>query len=336
MSRTVFPYGLNDRVRSSGSNNESVGSIFPRLKREHQRSVRGRSRHHLQNPTTNKTIYQDINKNMKEFHKTSYNFIRKLLDKCKKKLLKSIALAIMNKSSPSVSDEVYYQTHRYILDIVETKIFTSSYKSLSKLPPENLCIVEFKNKAVEYIRLPSILKNKDVVSLLPENLQQPEKIPVVTYKLGPTIRSKVFNYKDAVTSALFQEDSLNDLLNIECNCRTSEFCDINHGHVITGNLSIVNNLKLRKVLSKGPNYREKRTINFNVAKREILNSICNLSEKLKNKYKLHNDSLNAWKDKITTLLSQKITNLKHSIHISHAKPFLNDPAVVRDLEKTTR
>ena len=331
--RTVFPYGLNDRVRNCGSNNESVGYIFPRLKREHQRSVRGRNRHHLQNPTTIESFFRDIYSTIRESPKTSFNFIRKLLDKCKKKLLKSIALTIMNKSLPSVSNEVYYQTHCYILDIIETKIFNASYKSSSKLPPENLCIVHFKNKAVEYIRLPSILRNKDVVSLLPEILQQPEKIPVVTYKLGPTIRNKILNYKDTVSSVLFQEDSVNELQNMECDCRNSEFCDADHGHVITGNLGIVKNVKLRKVLSKGPNYREKRTINFNVAKIEILNAVQDLSENLKNKYKLQNDSLNAWKEKITTLLSQKIIDLRHSIHISHATPFLSDPAVIRDLKK---
>ena len=34
------------------------------------------------------------------------------------------------------------------------------------------------------------------------------------------------------------------------------------GHVVTGNLSIIENRKLRKILGKGPSYREQNNINW--------------------------------------------------------------------------
>ena len=40
-------------------------------------------------------------------------------------------------------------------------------------------------------------------------------------------------------------------------------------HIITGDLKIIENEKLRKLLTKGPNYRESRNINYSKAYFEI-------------------------------------------------------------------
>ena len=36
-----------------------------------------------------------------------------------------------------------------------------------------------------------------------------------------------------------------------------------HGHIVTGDLRFIENRKLRKLMSKGPNFREPRFLNFN-------------------------------------------------------------------------
>ena len=329
--RTIFPYGLNDRVRKSSDNNESVGYLFPPVGRKHQRPVRTRNRNHLNNPLTINAFFADIYKTLKDTPKSAFNFIRKLLDKCSKSLLKKIATNIINVTFPCVADVCNYQAHCLILDIIDTKIFKPSYKLKSKLPPENLCIVQFNNKAVESIRLPSILKDREVLNLLPDVLQKQENIPVVTYKLGKTIRNKIVNYKNVVSTLFFQEGSVDNILHMECDCSNSQFCDSDHKHVITGKLDIVNNAKLRKLLSKGPNFREKRTINFNKAKKDIIFSINNLFDTLKFKYKLDANCLIPWKDKVIELLNQRIFELKKSIHISKVASVFDDPLVLEEL-----
>ena len=47
------------------------------------------------------------------------------------------------------------------------------------------------------------------------------------------------------------------------------FVDENHGLVLTGDLRKTKNSKLRKLVSKGPNFREVMSINWNKCKREI-------------------------------------------------------------------
>ena len=50
--------------------------------------------------------------------------------------------------------------------------------------------------------------------------------------------------------------------NLPCNCRTSPFADSNHGHIVAGDKRIFQNIKLRKLICKGPNYREPVSVNF--------------------------------------------------------------------------
>ena len=46
-------------------------------------------------------------------------------------------------------------------------------------------------------------------------------------------------------------------LKMECNCSNSQFSD-----KVTGDLHIIKNQKLRELFKKGPNYREKKAINW--------------------------------------------------------------------------
>ena len=71
-----------------------------------------------------------------------------------------------------------------------------------------------------------------------------------------TIRNKVCNYKQTVESIeLDKGQSRNDDLCLY-NCENSELCDLDHGHTITGDKRIIKNQKLRKLFTKGPNFRE--------------------------------------------------------------------------------
>ena len=46
-----------------------------------------------------------------------------------------------------------------------------------------------------------------------------------------------------------------------CSCKNSNFINQHHGHILTGDLRVIKNDKLRKMVSKGPNYRESKTTN---------------------------------------------------------------------------
>ena len=59
-----------------------------------------------------------------------------------------------------------------------------------KPPPKNICVVNFQNKAIKYIKLSKILNKPDVIAQKPRELQNKENRPVITYKLNNTIETR--------------------------------------------------------------------------------------------------------------------------------------------------
>ena len=49
-----------------------------------------------------------------------------------------------------------------------------------------------------------------------------------------------------------------------CNCDSSRYTYAPAGHVVTGDLSIIADYILRKLITKGPSYREQNNINWNL------------------------------------------------------------------------
>ena len=72
-------------------------------------------------------------------------------------------------------------------------------------------------------------------------------------------------------------DILDNMNNLPCSCTTSPFTDLKHGHFVTGDIPVVQNTKLRKLLCKGPKYRKPASTNFSKCKTEIKNSLTKFS-----------------------------------------------------------
>ena len=182
---------------------------------------------------------------------------------------------------------------------------------------------------MDNINLPKIVKTPEIVELLPEKLKPEDAQPRITYKLGPSIRNKIFNYKETVESIIVEENVCKSLK--ACECESSTFCDNDHGHVITGDLRIVKNSKLRKLFTKGPNYREPKSINFskclNSIKDSLENSISNLSEKLK----IDKREFVSWKEKIISVVESKIEKFTKYKHPMRTNPILRNREVLHDL-----
>ena len=58
-----------------------------------------------------------------------------------------------------------------------------------------------------------------------------------------------------------------------CQCKESKFCYEPHGHVITGDLRVMENAKLRELVAKGPKYREPNRVNWKATETMFLESI---------------------------------------------------------------
>ena len=178
------------------------------------------------------------------------------------------------------------------MDIIDTKLYKPLGLNVThkKPPPKNVCTVRFDNKGMEQIHLSKVINDKNIINLLSEKIQEESHIPVVTFKLCNTVRNKILNYKPTVDS-IFTDDEVSFSTGTDrCDCQNSEFCDPDHGHIITGDLRIVKCTKLRKLLTHGPNYREPQSLNYNKCKTSIVLAIENCVNKLALKYNLNKSS----------------------------------------------
>jgi len=72
------------------------------------------------------------------------------------------------------------------------------------------------------------------------------------------IAGKIFNNREVVD----EMDMDCGIQNMKCSCSSSEYCYKPCGHVITGNLNVIKDGKLRKLIKKGPTYREQNNIDW--------------------------------------------------------------------------
>ena len=324
--RTIYPYGLNDKTRSMNED-KPVGKLFPPLSRHGSRFVDQRNRNPRDpNQTLDiDTFFTKIN----EFDiSVRANEFRKLLDSFRQKDLRRLAVEA-NLKLFSCSDQVK-RWYEQLIDVFFTKIYTEEKKTRRKAP-KHLLPIFFDNKGLEFIQLNKILKNPDVVSKLPQPLKT-EDPPSVVYNLSRTIRNSIFNYKQTVND-IDVNDHLTYGTNLpSCDCSSSPFLDSDHGHIITGDLRIIENNHLRKLISKGPNYREPRPINLKKCRELIECGTDKCVDHFASNQNIGPETLIPWKNEILRKVDAKITSLKRKIKYHKSNPILKRPEIIAYLE----
>ena len=337
--RTIYPYGLNEKASNKETNSSvlepAVGRLFPPLPRNGERSERSRqNRLNHSSSISCKDFFEKLDDLLHRDLKNSFNEIRKILNRTKKKVLKEIAFQMMERDSFTFVEK-RFQVYHYISDIIDTKFLKPEVVVERKPAPKNVVVVEFVNKGLDDIHLSKIFRTPEVTSLLPEPLRADEEIPVSTMKLNPPIRSKILNYKETVSSLnILVDEEVSFVENLpSCECTSSEFCDPHHKHIISGDLRIITNQKLRKLISKGPNYREPNMLNYHKCKLSIKSSITSAIDAFAEKYDVPVESFLAWKNKILELVEKRITVLKSKKVPSATKPILQDEEVQNALSE---
>ena len=328
--RTIYPYGLNEKLSGKVTNSNiddiAIGKLYPPLPRTGIRPTRTRKADisNLDSTSTDeffKSLDHILNNNLKQ----SFHQIRVILNNTKKRVLKDIAFHILNREH-YIFHENREQWYIYILDIIDTKFLKSPIDINIKKPPKNICVIEFTNKGMDNLHISSIFKSNDVIDKLPDSLRADTHVPVVTMKLKNTIRNKILNYKDTVKSLIYEKDDDISFISNSyiCECEGSQFCDTNHKHIVTGDLSIISNNKLRKLFSKGPNYRENVTINYNNCLKTIKHSLLTTIDTLSNKYDYDKNLFNDWYNTIIEKVKSRIAHIKDKHKPQQAKPTLKD------------
>ena len=164
--------------------------------------------------------------------------------------------------------------------------------------------IYFDNKGIEMVNISRLLHK--VNNAIPDSfkIQDP---PTVLFLRSPTIGSKIFNYKDVVKDLETLEWNDDEH---KCDCSNSEFCDPSHGHIVTGNLNIITNDKLRSLLTKGPTYREANEIDWKKAFHCIKRGVCEVQQKWCTKEKVAAAVLDEWSSRLLHEVKLQIRAIK--------------------------
>ena len=81
----------------------------------------------------------------------------------------------------------------------------------------------------------------------------------------------MFSYNQTLRNIINLDDYRN--ASSSCDCESSAFPYESHGYVITGDLRIVTNRTLRRLLEKGPKYREQNIIDWHRNKMVLITAI---------------------------------------------------------------
>ena len=162
-----------------------------------------------------------------------------------------------------------YRVTAIILDIANYRLFRPVRSDLPTEKPKHFMKIKFFNEAIDSINLPALLRSTSVTDKIPVYFRDKEP-PIVSYEYTSTIARKAFDFAPALSNLNVFEYLSNPQT---CQCKESKFCYEPHDQVITGDLRVIENARLRELVAKGPKYREPNRVNWKATETMFLESI---------------------------------------------------------------
>ena len=197
-----------------------------------------------------------------------------------------------------------YRVTAVILDIANYRLFRPVRSDVPAENPKHVMKIKFLNKAVGAIDLPALLRSTSVTDKIPVYVRDKEP-PIVSYQYTITFASKVFNFAPTLSNLNVSEYLSKPQT---CECKESTFCYEPHSHVITGDLKVMENAKLRKFVAKEPKCKEPNSVNWKARGTMFLESIDLCAKNWSKREQAELKYLSEWKDQ--ELVADRISDLK--------------------------
>ena len=175
--------------------------------------------------------------------------------------------------------------------------------------------IPFINKGIELIYLPSIFQERDVTSSIPIYFQNSEP-PIICYKYNKPIRNTIFNFNILVSDLDIHANTPES-----CDCKDSKFIYPSAGHIMTGNLKIISDSRIRYIVSKSPKYRFPSSINFKKkCKKEITSALNDFDNRWCYREYVELNALKECKVNIFKIVDQRIKFYSQNTNLLPPKP----------------
>ncbi|MCU7801424.1 MAG: hypothetical protein KZQ70_15165, partial [gamma proteobacterium symbiont of Lucinoma myriamae] len=211
------------------------------------------------------------------------------------------------------------------MDIAHHRLFKPVLTGSADEENRSFLKINFKNKGLDAINISNILHHKKVTSTVPTYFKP--RAPLISYSYTRPIASKIFNYKQTLQDLTTNGHAYNPPV---CNCASSAFNYGPAGHVITGDLNIINNVKLKEVLSKGPKYREPQSFTWRQNFKIIMDSVEDYARRWAKLEEVEENTLSEWVKAVRSLVKARISRLQKTMS-TKTKSVFSDPDVVSEL-----
>ena len=310
--QTPYPLGLNDNIYHEGniSKNPDIDvfkilSITKRKRRSHGR----RKNHNIKRKSKSSitltelfSIYKNSGRHalLSKVTNLSISCLRKVDEEADNIYIQANPMYEMASIIQSYSQHVL---HPHVDD-------ASSHK-------RSFLKILYCNKGIDFIDLTSIFKDKRVQDKLPLYFKNSEA-PMICYKYKKSTRNLLFNYNQVVSE--LDTDSSSQT---SCDCANSRFCYQPAGHIITGDLSIIDDKTIKHIISKGPKYRLPADINFDTCYKEITESLASFCDKWCKRESAEKGALTAWKKAVIEIINIRIKFYKNNPSLLPRKSQIN-------------
>ena len=102
---------------------------------------------------------------------------------------------------------------------------------------------------------------------------------------------------------------------ISCDCSSSSYCYVPAGHVVTGDLTIIRDAKLRSLVRKGPSYTEQNRIDWDVNERVCREAVADYKHKWSTREGFDVRAFSEWEQKVNERIKCKLLPLGNDILI---------------------
>ena len=301
---TFFPIGLNDRIQGGGcvSRDTQQPALFysspiPRRKRGHGARYPRTNRKYKDKHNRDSEILDLLTLLTKLFEKERFSDFYKTLRTINKDYLKGVYRLL--------------SSHSDNLACVFTSFFFWRFGNKNGSSPRNeraTLVVNFSCRKIDLLNIPSIVSRKEVTRLIPDSLTNSMPFRIF-YKLRPPIALQFCNYSKFLKE--LNTDAIKTICEKDCIC--SEYKDFvydHHGHVFTGNVELVQNSELRKIMQFGAKFRMDKDVSWDNVIGALEDDFEVSIRKLARKYKVTVESFRPWYNKAMEKIDTKMKFLR--------------------------
>ena len=312
---SVYPYGLNDNVRGVGNVSKSderliVYTLFNTQKRTFRKRRLQRNKRKVNVNTVEEQLKSRLNKYKSIDFTLSIRAYVLNLPRSKLGIVVDVTENLV------LHEKISARTLLLVKDLVAYRLRCKVMQNKTNVDRESCdrqyMNVPFHDKGMDMVDLPRILNSKKVGAAIPNYLKGPP--PIVSYTYTRTIGGKIFNNRRAVEEL----DVENGTEGMQCSCSSSEYKYDLCGHVLTGDLSIIRDVKLRNLIRKGPVFREQNNIDWEVNLKNCKASVSKYVKKWARIASVDRQVLRDWEETVHECIEQRVRCLKQR-HVNRRK-----------------